>query len=188
MYRNPKTLGIIAAGIFFLLVGTTALAEHKVGKLSLTPLLGGYIFEGNQDQKNKPAYTLALGYNYTQNLGTEFAFSFVDSKSKVGRKGDVDVFLIRWDVLYHFLPTQPLIPYLAAGLGSLVTNPDRGSTDADFMVNYGGGLKFFITENLALRADIRHIYEVDDKFNNLICSAGLVFQIAPRKTAGGGSR
>ena len=56
------------------------------------------------------------------------------------------------------------------------------------MVNYGGGLKFFIAENLALRADIRHIYEVDDQYNNLIYSAGLVFQIAPRKPADGGNR
>ena len=46
-------------------------------------------------------------------------------------------------------------------------------------VDYVGGIKFFVTENLALRLDVRHIYEVDDRFNNLICSVGIVFRIAP---------
>lgn len=187
MNRPFTALGalVIAAA---LLAGTPVRAEHKVGRLSLTPMVGGYVFEGSQDQKNAPAATLALGFNYTPNWGTEFALAYVDSENKTGRKGDVDVGQIRWDVLYHFLPDSPVIPYLAAGLGSLITNPDRGDTDADFMVNYGGGLKFFIAENLALRADIRHIYEVEDQYNNLIYSAGLVFQIAPRKPADGGNR
>ncbi|NLC71852.1 MAG: porin family protein [Desulfuromonadaceae bacterium] len=178
MFRQVKILGAIISAMA-LFAGTSALAGHKVGKLSLTPMLGGYVFEGNQDQKNAPAATLALGFNYTPHWGTEFALSYVDSENKTGRKGDIDVGQIRWDVLYHFRPDKVLIPYLAAGLGSLITNPDRGDTDADFMVNYGVGLKFFVTENLALRGDVRHVYEVDDKFNNLIYSAGLVFQIAP---------
>jgi len=187
MHRHFRILGIFIVGVVFL-AAADARAEHRVGALSLTPMVGGYVFEGNQNQKNALAATLALGFNYTPNWGTEFALAYTDSERKTRRKGDVDVGQIRWDVLYHFLPDKPVIPYLAAGLGSLITNPDRGDTDADFMVNYGGGLKFFITANLALRADIRHVYEVDDKYNNLIYSTGLLWQIAPRKTVDGDNR
>jgi OOP family OmpA-OmpF porin len=144
-------------------------------------MIGGYIFEGNQDQKDDVAFGLSLGFNYTENWSTEFTLNFVPTEADEGDQGDVDVLIFRWDVLHHFFPQSPLVPYLAAGMGGLHTNPDEGSTDLDFMVNWGGGLKYFFAKNVALRADVRHIYEVDDDFNNLLINGGLVIQFGSGK-------
>ncbi len=179
MNRKLAAVGIGALALVFCL-SSLALAENKAGKFSLSPMIGGYIFEGNQDQKNSWAYTLAVGYNFTKSLGTEVAFSFVDTEADPAGPGpkDIDVSLARWDVLYHFAPDSALVPYVAAGVGTLITNPNVGKTDPDLMLNYGAGVKYFFAENVALRGDVRHVWEVDDKYNNLIYSAGLVFQLA----------
>lgn len=176
MNRKLAVAGIGAAMLVFCL-SSLAMAENKAGKFSLSPMVGGYVFEGNQDQKNAMSYTLALGYNFTKSVGTEFAFSFVDTEPDPG-KGDIDVSLARWDVLYHFAPDSSLVPYVAAGVGTLITDPVKGKTDPDFMLNYGAGVKYFFAENVALRGDVRHVLELDDKYNNLIYSAGIVFQLA----------
>ena len=179
MNRKLVAVGVGALALVFCL-SSLALAENKAGKFSLSPMIGGYVFEGNQGQRHNWAYTLALGYNFTKNIGSELAFTFVDTeRSKQPLKGeDVDVSLARWDVLYHFMPDSSFVPYVAAGVGTLITNPPKGSTDPDFMINYGAGVKYFFAENVALRGDVRHVLELDDKYNNLVYSAGLVFQLA----------
>lgn len=182
MKKNSAVVFVLG---FFSLILTTgpAFAGHKAENLYLSPMIGGYVFDGAQDQKDDMAYGLSLGFNYTAHWSTEFTLNYISTKSR--ESGDIDAGIFRWDILYHFCPTRPVIPYLAAGLGGLHINPDKGSSDLDFMVNWGGGLKYFITDNLALRVDVRHIYEVDDDYNNLLYTAGLVIQFGDRKATGG---
>ena len=182
MKKKLAGSGLLLCLFFLLLTTASAFAEHKAEKLYLSPMIGGYVFDGAQDQKDEMAFGLSLGFNYTEHWSTEFTLNFVATEADEGDQGDVDVSIFRWDVLYHFFPQSSVVPYLAAGLGGLHTNPDEGSTDLDFMVNWGAGLKFFFAENAALRADVRHIYEVDDDYNNLLYTAGLVVQF-PSKEA-----
>ncbi|MEZ4485016.1 MAG: OmpA family protein [Syntrophotaleaceae bacterium] len=81
----------------------------------------------------------------------------------------------RLDTLYHFMPGNTLVPYVAGGLGGITLDPDSGGTDTDFLVNYGFGLKYFFTEDLALRGDVRHIYAFGDPENNFVYTAGLTY-------------
>jgi len=99
-------------------------------------------------------------------LGAEAAFHYINSESDSGG-GDVNGFLYRLDGLYHFMPEKRLVPYLAAGIGGITLDPDRGGNDTDFLVNYGGGLKYFLTERLVLRGDIRHLVPFNKRQNNL---------------------
>ena len=53
------------------------------------------------------------------------------------------------------------------------------------MANYGAGVKFFLTDRVALRADVRHIIDINvndvgshpSYYNNLSLTAGLTFQL-----------
>ena len=56
-----------------------------------------------------------------------------------------------------------------------------------FTVEYGGGLKyfllgkvanFFFTDNIALRADVRHVIPFNDRYNNLLCTFGIEFSFS----------
>jgi OOP family OmpA-OmpF porin len=63
------------------------------------------------------------------------------------------------DLLYNFQPQQKLVPYLAIGGGG--TNIDATTfTKHTFAgtANIGGGLKYFLTDSIALRADARQIF------------------------------
>ncbi len=70
------------------------------------------------------------------------------------------------------------MPYVAAGLGGITLNPKYGSASNDFLFNYGAGLKYFITDTIALRGDVRHVLPYgsigkDNSQNNLLCTIGL---------------
>jgi OOP family OmpA-OmpF porin len=77
------------------------------------------------------------------------------------------------EMLYHFFPDHTLVPYVAAGYAGLNFDniQPRGAFD------YGVGLKWFLSDNLALRGDVRHIlYKSgginDTTFNNFEYTIG----------------
>ena len=176
MKKTPACSGLVAI-LFFLFVGTTAaLAEHRAEALYLSPSVGSYLFDDDQHREEAMAYGLTLGFNYTKNWGTEFTLNYIGTEDEQNVLGDIDVGIFRWDLLYHFFPESPVIPYLAVGMGGLHSDPENGDRDLNFMAEWGGGLKYYFTDNVALRADTRHIYEVEDKFHNFLFSGGLIIQ------------
>ncbi len=165
---------IVAVWLSFLYFPGGASAQMKTGTFTVSPLIGGYVFEGNQDLKDKPAYGIGVGYNLDKQWGAEAVFNFIDTESDVSH-GDVKAYLYRLDGLYHFSMNDVLVPYLAAGIGGITFDRDRGSNNDDPLVNYGAGLKYFITDTIALRGDIRHVISFDSTHHNLLYTIGLTF-------------
>jgi len=88
---------------------------------------------------------------------------------------DLDVYLYHIDGLYHFWPSEKLVPFIAAGAGAIVFDPENESRDKDFMLNYGVGVKYFLADSVALRGDVRHVISFDQTQSNLLYTAGLMF-------------
>ena len=87
---------VFAIGVLWVLVvfaGNSG-AEMKPEAFSLTPLVGGYVFEGNQNLDNGIAYGLGLGYNFDQHSSMEAIFKYIDTDSDIGR-GNVDGYQYR---------------------------------------------------------------------------------------------
>jgi OOP family OmpA-OmpF porin len=156
-----------------LVVGPVA-AEIKPGATTLSPFVGGYVFEGNQNLENKPAYGLGVGYNFDEHWAAETVFNYIDTDFKSDGRS-VDTYLYHVDALYHFMPSERLVPYVAAGGGGMIINPGNANSDHDFAVNYGAGFKYFLNENLALRGDVRHVISFNETQSNLLYTAGLNF-------------
>ncbi|MGE4491087.1 MAG: OmpA family protein [Syntrophotalea sp.] len=149
-------------------------AEIKTGVLTLSPMLGGITMEGDQPVDSSGlAYSLGLGYNFTPNFGLEAVLGGANLDKK--GSGDADFWNYRLDALYHFMPENRLVPYLAAGAGGYSLDSDE-----EFMANYGAGLLYFLGENVALRADVRHMmgFNESNLEHNLIYTAGFKFQFA----------
>jgi OOP family OmpA-OmpF porin len=172
--------------ILMLAVTTAGHAEVKAGAFSVTPFIGGYTFEGNEDLKNALVYGLRGGYHFTQNLGIEGFFNYVptESKSLAGNPA-VKLYGLGIEGLYHFMPESRLVPFLALGVGGSRYSVSGAIKDRDrFTVDYGAGLKFFLTDNLALRADVRHvILPLNDRYNELLYTVGLNFSFGGEKKA-----
>ena len=136
-----------------------AYSEIEAGSFSAGPSAGWYVFEDDQDIHNGPVYGLSFGYNYTDSIGFEGAFNYIQTDAS-SSDDNVQVHVYRIDALYHFMPDSKFVPYIAVG-GGAVTLDDNSGSDTGAMMNYGAGLKFFLSKSFALRSDIRHIIDFD---------------------------
>jgi len=83
------------------------------------------------------------------------------------------------------------VPFLAAGYGGRTADYEHGGTHTKGAFNYGGGVKYFLTESLAIRGDVRHLIFKDDvnstisenTLNNVEYNVGLSFIFGGAKPA-----
>jgi OOP family OmpA-OmpF porin len=169
---------ITAAGI----MAAPAAAGERAGAYSLSPFIGGYNFAGDQAVKAAPVLGVRFGYDLTPHWGLEALTSFQASNYKKSDKS-VNALSVRLDILYNFLASGPLVPYLAVGGGATTfgkgndcINMSTNATDATF--NLGGGIKYFLTDSIAVRGDVRHLLAFESPGgpkSNWEYSAGLTF-------------
>lgn len=159
-----KSLLLAVAGI--LAATTIASAANREGQFSVSPVIGGYAYDDNQYREfdANMIYGARAGYNFTKNFGFEALFDYVDS-SFAGK--DINMYRYGGELLYHFLPDNTFVPYLAVGYSGLhfdakgIDGRPRGAFD------YGIGAKYFLNDNFALRADVRHlVYRMDNRSND----------------------
>jgi OOP family OmpA-OmpF porin len=183
--KSIKYFNTLFLVFFLVIISGNSFAENRPWAITLSPHLGGYIFEGNQKINSDPVYGFGLGVNLTERLAVEGVFDWIDTDSKSSSKEpDVEALIYRLDGLYHFVIDghNDIVPYLSIGAGAINLNKDPGESDTDFLANYGAGLKYFITESLAARAEIRHIIDFhDDAYNNLIYTIGVTYLIGGKE-------
>ena len=158
---------------------TAAFGAVKEGTFSVTPLVGGYVFDGSDTLDPTLVLGIRGGYNFTKNIGIEALYDYATSTDgKYGPLTDISMQRYGGQVLYHFFPDSVFVPYVAAGFsgvkfdGTGVNNKTHGAVD------YGVGAKYFVTDDIAVRADLRHIhYNYDSaKYNDMEFTLGAYFQ------------
>ncbi|MDR3578475.1 MAG: OmpA family protein [Oryzomonas sp.] len=167
-----KTLTLVVAGLMAALA-TVASAGNRGEDFSVSPVIGGYTYDGKQHLDTSPVYGVRLGYNFTKAFGVEGLFDYVHTESTITDR-KMDMYRYGGEMLYHFFPDNTLVPYVAAGYAGLNFDniQPRGAFD------YGVGLKWFLTDNLALRGDVRHLLYIsggpnETTFNNFEYSIGV---------------
>jgi OmpA-OmpF porin, OOP family len=163
-----------------------AFAEIRSGAVSITPFVGGFTFDGQSHLETAPTYGIRAGYDFTKNLAAEGVFSYVrtDSTGNAGNIKEVDVFNYHVDGLYHFMPEKRLVPFVAAGFGGMHNDSTLEKEDS-FALNWGGGIKYFLSDSLALRGDVRHMLAMasDLTRNHLEYTAGISMLFGAKKPA-----
>jgi len=172
-----KKVGILI--IFFVLMSalTDAQAEVKAGSVSFTPIAGVRYFEGSQDLRTSAIFGLRAGYNFTENLGLEgfFTYTKAEIESDADWKPWQEILGYGIEGLYHFMPDGRFVPFIAIGIGGTYYGKGEHYPDATygerfesnkFTVDYGAGVKYFLTDHIALRADVRHVIPLNSKWNN----------------------
>ncbi len=194
-FRRPVSK-IMAMGLFacFSLTPLSALAEVKGGSFEITPFGGFNFFEKKQNLENSPIYGGRLGYNFTKHFGVEttveFINSHVDNKTKTGSgQGEyrspmdsVDLAFYHIDAVYHFMPEGSFTPFIVAGVGGAHYDPKISNRDLT-AVNLGVGAKFWMTDHVALRVDLRDNMVIDETYHNLNATAGLVFAFGGKSSS-----
>jgi len=99
----------------------------------------------------------------------------------------IDVFGYGIEGIVNILPNGAFVPSIAAGVGGIyysqaweVTTESRNNK---VTADYGAGVKYFVTENVALRGDVRHVIPFDGMHNNLLYTVGLMVAFGGEKKA-----
>jgi OOP family OmpA-OmpF porin len=173
--------------VFFSIIAlaSSGFGQVRPGAYSISPFVGNYAFEGNQDLDSKPFYGLRVGYDFTKHLGAELVFGHIPTKYKTATtKIDTDVFNYRLEGLYYITPENKLVPFLSVGAGAQSVNYESGpQSKTRFAADYGYGIKYFVTDWFAFRFDIRHVLAFDSVYNNMEIAAGLSILFGGEKPA-----
>lgn len=156
-------------------------AENREGTFTLTvPFLGWYQRDHSMSYDSQFTWGGGAGLNFTENLGAEITFNQVSSSS-------TDIFMYKLDILFHLteldMPSN-IVPFAAAGFGDSKYNTRADKKD-NLLINFGPGIKYYLTEYMALRGDLRYVMEFrgDDTYNNFLFSTGLMFQFGGEPAA-----
>lgn len=171
-----------------LLLSTSSFAGERAGAFSLSPFIGGYTFDGEQHLKTAPVYGLRLGYDLTENWGVEGVFNYLATETTRSPHPSANAISYGLDVLYNFIPESTLVPYLALGGGGTTLGHGggfhAGGDNTDATLNVGGGLKYFLTDSVALRGDVRQLFVFDhNTMYNWIYTGGVSFLFGGKKPA-----
>lgn len=169
---------LIISFVMTFIIGSSAYAGINTGTFSISPFLGGYTFDSEEDMKTRPVSGLRLGYDFTRHWGVEGVFEYLRTEYSRAPviEANPDVYGYRLEGLYHFMPESRLVPHLAFGFGGRSADyKDLPLDRNNFDVDYGIGLKYFLYDNLAIRGDVRHIFLTNDSLNNLEYTVGISY-------------
>jgi len=184
MYRAAL---MVAAFVF--LLPLSARSEIKAGSFEVGPFGGYNLFENRQNLEDRPVFGGRLGYNFTRHFGIEGAGEFirsrVDDKAKTGDKEGqfrspmdrVDLTFYHIDAVYHFMPDGNFNPFVVAGFGGAHYSPKISTKDMAAF-NVGVGAKYWVTDHIALRVDLKDYMVTEifqETYHNIGATIGITF-------------
>lgn len=160
-------------GCSMLAMAAACYAGNQGGVFSISPVIGGITFEGKQHLETSPVYGLRAGYNFTKALGIEALFDFSKTKSTLS-SNTYDFYRYGGELLYHFMPDNKFVPYLAAGISGMNFQGSGINEKIKWNADYGLGAKYFVTDDVAFRGDVRHqMYDYDRLHHAVEYTVGL---------------
>lgn len=147
---------------------TTALGAVKEESFTVSPVIGGYVFDGGNSLDSTFFFGIRGGYNFTKNFGIEAVYDYATgTDEKNGPLTDITLHRMGGEVLYNFFPDSVFVPYVAAGVSRVKFEGGGAGYGTYGAFDYGVGAKYFLNDDFALRADLRHIiYRANSGTNN----------------------
>lgn len=163
--------------VVFVFCSGNAGAEIIPGTFTLGINQGIYLFEEDQDLDNTTPMGLGFGYDFTEHFGLEYYYHWGETKTESARN-DVDFEFYRIEALGYYGTWKGIIPYFALGMGSLNLE-QPGKKIGETVVDFGIGMKYFVTDHVAFRADVRNVLPMPR--NNPFLTVGFTYHFGERK-------
>jgi opacity protein-like surface antigen len=136
--------------------------------VTVTPFLSS-AFGTSQDLGSSLGIGVAVGYDLTRNLGFEGEIGHVFDVLGDDANQDWPVTNYSANGIYHF-DVERITPYATFGIGvehvsRSVKNPDPAAlylpSSTEVSYNFGGGVKYPLSERFLVRADLRRFQSTD---------------------------
>jgi outer membrane beta-barrel protein len=182
MTRNIAALLLVST----LALASPVLAGPQEGAASFSVNAGNLMFDKAERLDDGPVLGARLGYDMHRNLGIEASFGFADTRSNLSAsKPQAYAYTYRTDLLYYPLPEYKLVPFLTVGGGLLNLNgSELWGNRTSLLLEYGAGIKYYLSDNLALRADARNLISFDNnRHSDLEFTGGISYYFNKCKKA-----
>jgi len=175
--------------VITVLLSVLFLVSTSQGRVEITPFTG-YQIGGELDDavtgatlelKETSNFGFILGFG-KEGSGTQTEIYFSRQETEIEGSGafssaslfdmDVDYYHIGGSVVVN--ETENLKPFIAASLGATHFRP-RGagvSSQTDFSFGIGGGAKYFLTDRVGLRAEVRAMGTLLERDSAAFCAGG----------------
>lgn len=154
-------------------------AANSDYKYEITPMIGGTYTEGNINlERDYFNGGLALGFNLDDSMFDQIELGFLRSIEDVEYRDaggrDTGVTRVFTNVIKEYPMSDAMSFYGLLGAGLEFFDDEAFDNNEDGLFgNYGVGIKYKVTEAIALKADVRHLIETDHGDNNLLYTVGL---------------
>ena len=156
---------------------TMMLAANSDYKYEITPTIGGVYTEGNTGSDRGYANAgLNFGFNLFDSFIDQVEVGFTNTLDQVDYEYVTSTNVTRTftNLIKEYSLTDNTSLYSLVGIGyEFFSNDDDLSNENSFFGNYGLGIKYKISEQVALKLDARHMIETDHGDNNLSYNVGL---------------
>lgn len=160
------------------LCASLAFAGSSDYKYEITPMIGGNVAEGNLnlDDDHYGVGGVSFGINFDDTMYDQIEVGILTSLEEVDYDGinkDTDITRLFTNFVKNYSLTNNTSLYGLVGFGlEHFENEELGNNTALFG-NYGVGFKYKFSNDMALKTDIRHLINTNDRDNNLIYTVGL---------------
>jgi OOP family OmpA-OmpF porin len=181
-----------------LLLAANVNAQVTSGSFTVSPF-AGYAFHSHDSRVDDDSiFGASFGYDLTENFGLEASYATMDTVLnkpdiveygpdpdgpgpaqgeatliEAGGPRSMDYELYRIEGLFYVYPGKKIAPYATIGYGSYkYTYEDVTVKHSN--IPLGVGVKYFVTENIALRADLKALYKLPD--NPMLVTFGMTYQ------------
>ena len=164
-----KTLCSLAA------LASLAFAAPTAYNYEITPTIGGVLPEGNLDLKDQLTYGLRFGFNLDNNVFSQIELGYDRSSNvdyKAGRTDDTNFNRYYANLVKEYKMSAETALYALICLGYEDISNEQLDNKSGAFAQYGGGVKYWVTDNFALKAEVRHAVKFRENDNNMFYSLG----------------
>lgn len=142
----------------------------------IAPMIGGVLPEGNLNVDEQLTYGLRFGINLESVVFNQFELGYERSENVDYRNSVLDANFDRYygNLIKEYKMSPETALYALIGLGYENIHNPRFDNDDSLFAQYGGGVKYWVTDNFALKAEVRHAVKFSHGDNNLFYSFGFV--------------
>ena len=141
----------------------------------LTPTIGGVLPEGNLDLDSQLTYGLRFGINL-DSIFNQFELGYDRTNNAHYNNSVFDTDFNRYyaNVVKEYKMSPETALYALVGLGYEDVKNEQFENKDSMFAQYGGGVKYWISDNFALKAEVRHAVKFNENNNNLFYTLGFV--------------
>lgn len=159
-----------------MMVASLSFANTASHQYEVTPTLGGVLPEGNLDVGNHLTYGLRIGVNLESAIFHQFELGYDRSSGVEYDASVLDTSFNRYygNLVKEYKMSPESALYALIGIGYEDVKNEQFDNKDSMFAQYGGGVKYWMNENFALKAEVRHAIKAHSGDNNLFYSLGFV--------------